>query len=202
MKKLLVAILASCISLTGLAIDYHVAPTDASPAGSDSNPGTAEAPCATIAKAITTANAAIEGGESGATIHLADGTYTEYNLTLAKAITVKSLSGNRDSVIVQANTSARGTTGRRVFFISSDDAVIADITIRYGCWTTKGSGTDNGYNGGNIRMSAGMVTNCVVAQGMSSRPWTPRSRARWAATSTWSAAPWWTATYWTVRSTT
>lgn len=165
MKKLLVAILASCISLTGLAIDYHVAPTDASPAGSDSNPGTAEAPFATIAKAITTANAAIEGGESGATIHLADGTYTEYNLTLAKAITVKSLSGNRDSVIVQANTSARGTTGRRVFFISSDDAVVADITIRYGCWTTKGSGTDNGYNGGNIRMSAGMVTNCVVAQG-------------------------------------
>ena len=140
------------------AADYYVAKT-----GSDGNPGTQGAPFATIGKAITEANTAIDGGADSATIYVGDGTYAEHTLTLEKPITIVGESGNRDAVIVNANGSA--SNKRRAFTLNHAAATVSGITVRGGYINIGGNN-----QGGNILISAngGVVTNCVVASGFAS----------------------------------
>ena len=140
------------------AADYYVAKT-----GSDGNPGTQGAPFATIGKAITEANTAIDGGADSATIYVGDGTYAEHTLTLEKPITIVGESGDRDAVIVNANGSA--SNKRRAFTLNHAAATVSGITVRGGYINLSGNN-----QGGNILISAngGVVTNCVVASGFAS----------------------------------
>jgi len=137
------------------AADFFVATT-----GNDGNPGTSALPFKTIGAAITASDAAIVGGDTSATIHVADGTYMEHSLTLANPITIVGESGNRDAVIVNANGSA--SNKRRAFTLNHAAATVSGITVRGGYINLSGNN-----QGGNILISAngGVVTNCVVASG-------------------------------------
>ncbi len=140
------------------AADYYVAKS-----GDDGNAGTQGAPFATIAKAITEANTAIDGGADSATIYVGDGTYAEHTLTLEKPITIVGESGNRDAVIVNANGSS--SNKRRTFTLNHAAATLSGITVKNGYMNVSGNNA-----GGNILISAngGVVTNCVVANGYAS----------------------------------
>ena len=149
------AAVALLATTTALAVDYYVAKT-----GDDGNAGTQGAPFATIAKAITEANAAIDGGADSATIHVGDGTYAEHTLTLEKPITIVGESGDRDAVIVNANGSA--SNYRRAFTLNHAAATVSGITVKNGYAKESGNNA-----GGNILIGAngGVVTNCVVING-------------------------------------
>ena len=140
------------------AADFFVATT-----GNDGNPGTSALPFKTIGAAITASDAAIVGGDTSATIHVADGTYMEHSLTLANPITIVGESGNRDAVIVNANGSA--SNKRRAFTLNHAAAALSGITVKGGYINIGGNN-----QGGNILISAngGVVTNCVVASGFAS----------------------------------
>ena len=137
------------------AADFFVATT-----GNDGNPGTSALPFKTIGAAITASDAAIVGGDTSATIHVADGTYMEHSLTLANPITIVGESGDRDAVIVNANGSA--SNKRRTFTLNHAAATLSGITVKNGYMNVSGNNA-----GGNILISAngGVVTNCVVANG-------------------------------------
>ena len=111
---------AMLMSTPAQSADYYVAKT-----GSDGNPGTQGAPFATIGKAITEANTAIDGGADSATIYVGDGTYAEHTLTLEKPITIVGESGNRDAVIVNANGSS--SNKRRTFTLNPRTAAWSRI---------------------------------------------------------------------------
>ena len=146
---------ALLMSTPAQSADYYVAKS-----GDDGNAGTQGAPFATIAKAITEANTAIDGGADSATIYVGDGTYAEHTLTLGKPITIVGESGDRDAVIVNANGSS--SNKRRAFKLDHAAATVSGITV------TGGYATESGNNaGGNILISAngGVVTNCVVLNG-------------------------------------
>ena len=140
------------------AADFFVATT-----GNDGNPGTSALPFKTIGAAITASDAAIVGGDTSATIHVADGTYMEHSLTLANPITIVGESGNRDAVIVNANGSS--SNKRRTFTLNHAAATLSGITVKNGYMNVSGNNA-----GGNILISAngGVVTNCVVANGYAS----------------------------------
>ena len=141
-------------ALSATAADFYVAmPADG---GDDGNPGTQASPFTTIGAAITAADTAISGGDTSATIHVADGTYTEYGLTLANPITIVGESGNRDAVIVDANRAGRA------FMLNHADATLSSITVRNGFASGNGNAA-----GGNVRIGAngGTVRNCVISGG-------------------------------------
>ena len=140
------------------AADFFVATT-----GNDGNPGTSALPFKTIGAAITASDAAIVGGDTSATIHVADGTYMEHSLTLANPITIVGESGNRDAVIVNANGSS--SNKRRTFTLNHAAATLSGITVKNGYMNVSGNNS-----GGNVLINAngGVVTNCVVANGYAS----------------------------------
>ena len=166
MKKLVCGVVCAAVKALALgamlmstpvqAADFFVATT-----GSDGNAGTQGAPFATIAKAITEANTAIDGGADSATIYVGDGTYDEHSLLLEKPITVVGESGNRDAVIVNPNGSA--SNPRRAFTLNHAAATVSGITMKNG--HARGSG--NLGAGGNVWIDSngGVVTNCVLANG-------------------------------------
>ena len=149
---------AILMSTPAQSADYYVAKS-----GDDGNAGTQGAPFATIAKAITEANTAIDGGADSATIYVGDGTYAEHTLTLEKPITIVGESGNRDAVIVNANGSS--SNKRRTFTLNHAAATLSGITVKNGYMNVSGNNS-----GGNVLINAngGVVTNCVVANGYAS----------------------------------
>ena len=155
--RILAALAALACAPFAQAADFYVAMPAPDGIGDDSNPGTSALPFATIGAAITAADAAIVGGDTSATIHVFDGTYTENSLTLANPITVVGESGDRDAVIVDADKVGR------TFTLNHASATLSGITIRNG--KTPSNNTDFG---GNILISAagGIVTNCVVSGGI------------------------------------
>ena len=162
MKKLVCGVGIAALALGAMlmstpvqAADFFVATT-----GNDGNPGTSALPFKTIGAAITASDAAIVGGDTSATIHVADGTYMEHSLTLANPITIVGESGNRDAVIVNANGSKDNK--RRTFTLNHAAATLSGITVKNGYMNVSGNN-----QGGNILISAngGVVTNCVVASG-------------------------------------
>ena len=139
-----VAVVCACGAGMAYAADYYVATT-----GAAENPGTAEAPFATIAVAI-------EAAQEGDTIHVAPGDYNEWGLKIEKVLRIE---GDAGAVVYGFETPYSGT-GRRIFYMTAD-ATIANLTIRNGGFRTDGKPA----NGGNVFMSAGTVTNCVIEGG-------------------------------------
>ena len=119
------------------AADYYVATT-----GSDDASGTADAPFATIAHALSQAVAP-------ATIHVANGSYsTDSALALNSAITI--VGESREGVKVTA------AGGLLAFSIANVDAVVRDLTILNCVSSTKNMGAG-------LAISAGLVENCVIS---------------------------------------
>ena len=114
--------------------------------------GSATAPYDTLAKAANTVAAAIAVSGAGATVHLAAGEYTTTErVVLDRAIRVEGMTGNPADVIVR-NVGTAGAC--RVFNLTHANAALANITVADGHIVN--------YTGGNLWMTAGLVTNCVI----------------------------------------
>ncbi len=130
-------------------LPFYVATT-----GDDENPGTEAAPFATISNAIEQASAAIAGGAQSAVVLVADGSYPENGLTVTNAVVIAGNASDRTAVKI-------GKTGARVFRIANDGAMLRNLTVQNGTVTTK----NEVDAGGNVRLEAGTVANCVLTGG-------------------------------------
>ena len=114
--------------------------------------GSATAPYDTPAKAAHTVQEAIAIAGNGATVHVAAGDYTTTErIVLERAIRVEGMTGNPADVTVR-NVGTAGAC--RVFNVTHADAALANITVADGHIVN--------YTGGNLWMTAGLVTNCVI----------------------------------------
>lgn len=154
----LAVIFACAFMLPALAADFYVA-TPAN-GGDDSASGAQGAPVSTIATAIAKANAAIVGGETSATIHVGDGTYSENSLKIENPIVIEGNASDRTAVKI-------GKTGTNVFHIVHADAALRNLTVQNGkALRIQISSKVYAYaHGGNVRLEAGVVTNCVLTSG-------------------------------------
>ena len=142
--------------------DYYVGKM-----GSDASAGTADAPFATIGRAIEVA--AIAGGASK--IYVFDGIYTEHGLSLSAAIELFGNLSDPSKVILQAAEnpilpdSVDKTCVGRCIAVNNSSAHLHHMTIR------NGSSNDDG--GGNIRIASGLISDCVVCDGYATgtTPW-------------------------------
>jgi len=135
----------------------------------------------------TTVEAALADAVDGAEIVVATGTYTPAaTLEIDKAVTIRSLTGNRDDVILSGNNA------RRVAHLYNGKAVLADLTVAYGknsnpvagvwidgggtltnvvvrdCTQNDGWQDENEYqrnyvNGVAVHNRDGLVVDCVIA---------------------------------------
>jgi hypothetical protein len=129
-----------------------------SPEGNDANAGTAAAPLLTVAHALATltnVTSASSTDVDGVTVHIATGTYEENGLpAIASRVTVEGNASDRTAVRV-------GKSGTRNFRLTDEGAVLRNLTVQNGTVTN----ADVAYAGGNVRLEAGMVTNCVLTGG-------------------------------------
>ena len=143
-KKLLSVLFIGALAATATATDYYVDTT-----GSDENDGlSAEAPFATIDKAISTAAA-------GDNIYVSAGTYstaTQYGPDL-KANLIGT-GATRDDVVIGA-----GSESERTLKMQSG-SLATNITF-------VGNTANKVYNGGAIYMLGGTLVDCVVRDGTS-----------------------------------
>ena len=143
-----------------LSIPIRVAEADiyVSTEGSDANAGTAAAPFRTITHALATLTNVISSCATdvdGVTVHIAAGTYEENGLpTIGSRVTVEGIASDRNAVKV-------GKSGARIFCLTDEDAVLRNLTVTNGTVTA----ADISYAGGNVRLEAGTVTNCVLTGG-------------------------------------
>ena len=149
----MVVLASVAFTLPSLSVDFYVATP--SNGGDDGASGAQEAPFATISNAIEKANAAIVGGETSATIHVADGTYAENSLKVENPIVIEGNASDRTAVKI-------GKTGGQVFLLANAGAMLRNITVENG--QSKGKANSSAA-GGNVRLEAGVVTNCVLSGG-------------------------------------
>ena len=140
-----IAVLLAVLSLgSALAANFYVAAT-----GNDANNGTEASPFATLGAAVAAADAAIAGGETDATIHVAAGTYVGSGYVLTNAITVAG-AGTASTVI-------DGNGGYRVFSLLSPDAALKSLCVSNGMFAAAGD------MGAGVYMEAGLVEDCWIA---------------------------------------
>lgn len=114
--------------------------------------GSNTAPYATPETAAQAIKDAVAIGDTGAVILVAPGTYeTVERIVLDRGVTVRGMTGKPADVVVKNVGTA---TAGRVFNLTSTQAVLADLTVADGHVVN--------YTGGNIWMTNGMVTNCVI----------------------------------------
>lgn len=158
---------------TGLAADYYVAPQ-----GDDANTGAAEAPFATIDKAVLTARTA------GDVIHVLPGTYETtlglYDADNAKwgpnlCVKMVGAGATRDEVVLKshgthrtlrmaANAWVENMTLEGEPTFKADRGGVVEMTggVLTNCVVRNGTTTGNG---GNLYMTAGVVADCVISNG-------------------------------------
>ena len=142
--------LAAMIASATVTTNLYFVDSKAAPEGD----GSEASPFATIANAIEKADAAIAGGAQSVTIQVADGEYPENDLVVTNAIVIAGNASDRTAVKI-------GKSGARVFRIANDDAMLRNLTVQNGTVTTKSEADA----GGNVRLEAGTVTNCVLTGG-------------------------------------
>ncbi len=76
--------------------------------------------------------------------------------TVDKAITIRGATGNPKDVIIQRDRAS--SANHRIFTINSEGATLSGVTVQNG---KLGGGGD----GGNISLSAGIVSNCIIRAG-------------------------------------
>lgn len=154
-----------------------------SPDGSDENSGTlAESPMLHIAAAVA------DLGASGGSVYVLPGIYIETNdltaVELSAPVSVIGVTGNPSDVTV---TKGAPSGYARLFKLSNESALVRGLTIsggkvqnepneeghtaaeantmvdgKYPSWAV-------GVNGGNVYISAGLVENCIIADGNAAR---------------------------------
>ena len=147
-RKTVMSFVVSCAAAVCCAADIYVEPA---PTGDDeTGDGSQGAPFATIAKGIAKAKDDITGGDASATVHIGQGTYTEWGLVLDEAIAVVGEGATRGDVIIDANSKGRA------FTLGAEGAALRNLTVQ------NGKITDGGAN---VNMSCGVISNCVIKGG-------------------------------------
>ena len=158
---------------TGLAADYYVAPK-----GDDANTGAAEAPFATIDKAVLTARTV------GDVIHVLPGTYKttlgrygDDNAKWGPNLCVKMVGAGatRDEVVLKSHGTHRTLRMAENAWVENmtlegepnfkaDKGGVVEMTggVLTNCVVRNGTSTGNG---GNLYMTAGVVADCVISNG-------------------------------------
>ncbi len=136
LRATLIAALIVGLSFVFVPQAYGAVITVTTTVDEDLNPG---AGCS-LREAVIAANtdAAYGGCAAGSgadTIQLSDGTYTltlGSQLTVTSPITIASLSGNRDAVIIQATTTANSVNYRVIGVESTGTLTLTAVTVRHG----------------------------------------------------------------------
>ena len=141
-NRFAIAALSALVSFGAVAADYYVATT-----GNDDNDGlSAEAPFATVDKAISSATSASDN------IYVEAGTYsttTQYGPNLKARLIGMGMT--RDDVVIQSSGTYRT-------FRMAANSWLENVTL-------VGEGTYKADKGGAIEMNGGVVTNCVIRDG-------------------------------------
>ena len=103
----------------------------------------------------TAVQAALDGYE----LRLCEGVHeTTDQVSFSKALTIRGLGATPEAVIVRNTVSTPDTYYHRTMEVNNADARVENITIENGC-------VRNQY-GGNLRLVAGVVSNCVIRGGL------------------------------------
>ena len=116
-------------------------------------------PYNTSAKAYATIREALDTAEQGDSVWVYPGTYeTSSQLTISKVVRVKGVGNSPDAVVVR-NTSVAGSGNPycRVFELNNPTSRIENLVME--------RGQVYNQNGGNLRIAAGVVSNCVIRGG-------------------------------------
>jgi hypothetical protein len=145
-------------SVTNLAVSF-ISPLDwyVGPTGSDTNSGSLAAPFATVARAVTVAQAAAND-----VIHILPGTYTQNSITVNKVVTLAG--SNSGSTILQA-AAAPFTTNVNVLSISQV-AFVRNLTIQYGNTPGNGGGVNVGGGVDAYFDGCAFVSNACTSAGI------------------------------------
>ena len=124
-----------------------------------SKDGSDTKPYSTWATAARTLDAALKMGAT--TIYVSNGVYevTE-TVALGRKVKVVGVNGPETVRIRRTSDSARKLDNMVVMSVTSDDAWLEGVTLSHGLWSLYD--TDGGNT---LRLSAGVVTNCVIENG-------------------------------------
>ncbi len=117
-------------------------------------------PYNTPEKGYMTLDAAVKGAVKGMDILVSDGTYEQKTrIVVDKEITISGNNANPEAVVLRNTAQAEsGSDDHRVMSIGNAAVVVSGITLEGG-QVFKG-------NGGNLIISAGMISNCVIRSGL------------------------------------
>jgi len=102
---------------------------------------------------------AVQAALDGYTILLGEGVHTTSDqISFNKAITIRGLGARPEDVIVRNTVATPDTYYHRTMEMNNADGRIENITIENGCVRNQ--------NGGNLRLVAGVVSNCVIRGGL------------------------------------
>lgn len=114
----------------------------------------------TLAEAVA-AMGSLGEGETGLIV-LEEGEYSVSEpVTVAKAVTIRSASGNPADVTIKASK----TLTCRVLFIDHPEARLFGVTVRDGY----ANGADQNYSAANVTLLQGVVSNCWITSARCSR---------------------------------
>ncbi len=101
---------------------------------------------------------AVQASSDGYTLLLGEGVHeTVDQVSFNKAITIRGLGATPDAVVVSNTVATPDTYYHRTMEMNNADGRIENITIANGCVKNQ--------NGGNLRLVAGVVSNCVIRGG-------------------------------------
>ena len=101
---------------------------------------------------------AVQASFDGYTLLLGEGVHeTVDQVSFNKAITIRGLGATPDAVVVSNTVATPDTYYHRTMEMNNADGRIENITIANGCVKNQ--------NGGNLRLVAGVVSNCVIRGG-------------------------------------
>ena len=102
---------------------------------------------------------AVQNALDGYTLLLGEGVHeTVDQVSFSKAITIRGLGATPGATIVRNTTATPDTYYHRTLEMNNADGRIENITIENGCVRNQ--------NGGNLRLVAGVVSNCVIRGGL------------------------------------
>ena len=116
-------------------------------------------PYDTAEKGYGNLKTAVQNALDGYTLLLGEGVHeTVDQVSFNKALTLRGVGATPDAVIVRNTTTTPNTYYHRVLEMNNADGRIENIAIENGCVKNQ--------NGGNLRLVAGVVSNCVIRGGL------------------------------------
>ena len=120
-------------------------------------------PYDTAEKGYGNLKTAVQNALDGYTLLLGEGVHeTTDQVSFNKALTLRGVGATPEAAIVRNTTATPDTYYHRVLEMNNADGRIENLTIENGCVS---SWSGNDQYGGNLRLVAGVVSNCVIRGG-------------------------------------